>query len=109
MEQLPDPMSHALDAKSAPAPIPAEIAGGEGDPPVVARLVIEIRSDGTRTVARGAMEDVPTGQRALVEARGTTPMSLAAALARSMLASPTLARQAGRAVRALLGHGRSHE
>ncbi len=102
-------MSDPLDQESTTAPIPVEIAGVEGEPPVVARMVLEIRSDGTRTVARGAMEDVRTGQRALVEAQGTTPMSLAAALARSMLAAPTLAQQAGRAVRALLGRGRGHD
>ena len=47
--------------------------------PVVARLVVEIRSDGRRTVARGAMEDVASGQTVAVEARADSPLQLAAA------------------------------
>ena len=43
------------------------------EPPVVARLVIEIRSDGTRTIARGAAEDVALGERVQIEAHGATP------------------------------------
>jgi hypothetical protein len=48
---------------------------------VVARLVIEIRSDGSRTIARGAMEDVASGQSVALEARGDSPLSLALSLA----------------------------
>ncbi|MBT8495693.1 MAG: hypothetical protein KJO07_21775 [Deltaproteobacteria bacterium] len=62
------------------------------EPPVVARLVVEIRSDGSRTIARGALEDRATGQNVAVEARGNSPMSLALALARSMLKLPSLGR-----------------
>ncbi len=54
------------------------------DLPVVARMVIEIRSDGTRTVARGAIEDVATGQQAKVVARGGSPLGLAMDLTRSI-------------------------
>jgi hypothetical protein len=71
----------------------------DDEPPVVARLVIEIRSDGRRTIARGAMEDAQSGQKVAIEARGTTPLSLAASLARAMFRLPTFA---GTAVRALL-------
>jgi hypothetical protein len=60
------------------------------DPPVVARLVVEIRSDGRRTIARGAMEDVASGQRVGIEARGTTPLALALELARSMFGAKTV-------------------
>jgi hypothetical protein len=67
------------------------------EPPVVARLVIEIRSDGTRTIARGAMEDVESGQTVAVEARGDSPFQLAMAMARSMFKVPALARGAARA------------
>jgi hypothetical protein len=74
------------------------LAERDGEPPVVARLIVEIRSDGSRTVARGAMEDVVTGQRVAVEAKGTTPLQLAAALARSMFSVPALARAAARAL-----------
>ena len=50
------------------------------EPPVVARLVVEIRSDGSRTIARGALEDRATGQNVAIEARGDSPMSLALSL-----------------------------
>jgi hypothetical protein len=74
------------------------------EPPVVARLVVEIRSDGSRTIARGAMEDLHTGQKVGIEAKGDSPISLAMAMAKSMFRTPALARTA---VRALLpGRGR---
>lgn len=68
------------------------------EPPVVARLVVEIRSDGSRTIARGAIEDTELGQRAVVEARGTTPAQLAWSLAKTIAAAPVIARQVGRAM-----------
>jgi hypothetical protein len=68
------------------------------DPPVVARLVVEIRSDGTRTVARGAMEDIASGERVAVRAEGGSPIQLAGSLAKSMLSVPALALQAARTV-----------
>jgi len=77
----------------------SELTEHPGDPPVVARMVVEIRSDGTRTVARGAVEDVITGERVAMQAHGTTPMALAASLARSIFSVPSLA---GGAMRALL-------
>ena len=69
-----------------------------GEPPVVARLVVEIRSDGTRTIARGAVEDVTTGERTVVEAHGTTPLALMLSLSRSLVRLPGLARRAARAL-----------
>jgi hypothetical protein len=57
--------------------------------PVVARLVVEIRSDGTRTIARGALED-PEGHRVAVEAQGTTPWALAKQLAGALWTMPRL-------------------
>jgi hypothetical protein len=75
---------------------------GGDEPPVVARLVVEVRSDGSRTVARGVLEDLVTGERTAVEARGGTPLGLAASLARRLLTAPLLARRAGRALRGLL-------
>jgi hypothetical protein len=75
--------------------------------PVVARLVVEIRSDGTRTVARGAIEDAASGERTAVEARGDTPAQLAAALAGSLVATPLrLGRIAGELVAQRLRKGR---
>ncbi len=73
------------------------LSGAAPEPPVVARLVIEIRSDGTRTVARGALEDTTLGERVTVEAHGTTPLALAAKLSRSLLTTPLLARQLSKA------------
>ena len=73
--------------------------------PVVARLVIEIRSDGSRTVARGALEQaevgVPDGDRGRVdiEARGGSPAALAADLLRALISLPlrtSLSRWTGR-------------
>lgn len=84
---------------------PREHGDERGDePPVVARLVVEIRSDGSRTIARGALEDVQHGDRVSVEARGSTPLSLAMGLVRSLLSTPMLARAASRK---LLGRSRS--
>jgi hypothetical protein len=65
----------------------------ENLPPVVARLVVEVRSDGSRTIARGGLEDLTTGQRVTIEARGDSPAMLALALARSMLKLPGLVRK----------------
>src|SRR5215207_3543233 len=71
--------------------------------PVVARLIVEVRSDGSRTVARGAMEDAASGTRAAIEASGTTPLELALTLAKSIMSAPWFARQLARgSVRALL-------
>jgi hypothetical protein len=56
------------------------------EPPVIARLVVEIRSDGSRTIARGALEDAQQGDR--VEARGDSPIQLAIALARALTRLP---------------------
>jgi len=63
----------------------------DDDLPVVARLVIEVRSDGTRTVARGAMEDLESGQKVGIEARGGSPLELSASLTRAILQTPALA------------------
>jgi hypothetical protein len=71
--------------------------------PVVARLIVEVRSDGTRTVARGAMEDAASGTRAAIEAAGSSPLELAMTLARSIVSAPWFARQIVRSgVRGLL-------
>jgi hypothetical protein len=84
----------ALDARSVASR--AQLAEVPGDPPVVARLMVEIRSDGTRTVARGALEDLAGGESAVVEARGTTPAALAASLIRSLFSGPLLAKVVAR-------------
>src|SRR5260370_6454157 len=62
------------------------------EPPVVARLVLEIRSDGTRTIARGLAEDVKQGERVEVNAEGATPLQLLFSLLKSLGEVPALAR-----------------
>jgi hypothetical protein len=74
------------------------------EPPVVARLVVEIRSDGSRTIARGAVEDVANGQHSTIEARGDSPFQLALQLARVLTQLPRLTARS--AVRGLLGRKR---
>jgi len=75
------------------------------DLPVVARLMVEIRSDGTYTVARGAMEDAESGQRVSIEASGSNPLSLALSLAKSITQVPWMARHAVRALLRTRGGG----
>ncbi len=74
------------------------------EPPVVARLVVEIRSDGTRTIARGAVDDAQRGERVAIEARGDSPIQLAIALARALTQLPRLTARS--AVRGLLSRRR---
>ena len=83
---------------------PPEVVEHSDEPPVVARLVVEIRSDGTRTIARGALEDAQRGERTAIEARGDSPIQLAIALARTITQLPRLAARAG--VRGLLARRR---
>lgn len=99
---LEEARSQALVRVGTQAPVPA---GDE--PPVVARLMVEIRSDGTRTIARGAVEDIESGERVAVEAHGTTPAQLAGSLARTVFATPLLAKAAFRAM--LDGRRRSRD
>jgi hypothetical protein len=82
----------------APATERDDLAGRPDEPPIVARLMVEIRSDGTHTIARGAMEDALSGQKVAVEATGTTPLALALSLAKSLASVPWLARHAFRAL-----------
>lgn len=64
------------------------------EPPVVAQLMIEIRSDGSRTIARGALNDLRSGESAQVHAEGKTPRDLMLSLAGSLLALPASFSQA---------------
>ena len=47
-----------------------------------------VPDDGSRTVARGAMEDAASGTKAAIEAIGSTPLELALGLAKSLLSAP---------------------
>ncbi|CAN5914704.1 hypothetical protein BH11MYX3_BH11MYX3_28040 [soil metagenome] len=82
---------------------PVQIESAD-EPPVVARLIVEIRSDGSRTIARGAIEDVQSGQRTTIEARGNSPLQLALQLALALTQLPRLGARS--AVRGLLGFRR---
>jgi len=64
------------------------------EPPVVAQLMVEIRSDGSRTIARGALNDLRTGESAQVHAEGKSPGDLMLSLAGSLLALPATFSQA---------------
>jgi len=104
----PDPL--------APRPASGErdaLEVGTDEPPVAARLVVEIRTDGTRTVARGAIEDAILGERISVKVEGQTPLELMLALAKAFVEVPFLQRVfskgpslLGSAARALLPGGK---
>ncbi|HTV24136.1 MAG TPA: hypothetical protein VMG12_35835 [Polyangiaceae bacterium] len=80
------------------------------EPPVVARMIIEIRSDGTRTIARGALEDVLSDERVKIEASGGSPMQLAASLASNLLSTPfMLGRAANAVIKNRLGRGNKRD
>lgn len=91
LSRLRDELRRKVERLRPDAPRGDEALDKPTDPPVVARLVVEIRSDGVTTVARGALEDARNGERAALEARGTTPAQLAASLARTLLTLPLLA------------------
>ena len=97
-KQQRDALSSALAnrASSAPHASSAPLATDD-ELPVVARMVIEIRSDGRRTVARGAIQDTAGGEHVAIDARGSSPMELAGTLAKSIFAIPRSARQSLRA------------
>lgn len=91
------------DKTTLPTQVGQSLPATVDDLPVVARLIVEIRSDGSRTIARGAMEDAASDTRVAIEASGTSPLELALALAKSILAAPWLRAPLARAgLRALL-------
>lgn len=79
-----------------PATKPDAPLKATAEPPVVARLVIEIRSDGSRTIARGVAEDVERGERVSLEAAGATPLALAFSLLGQLNQIPAIARSFAR-------------
>jgi len=112
-------MKEPPDTELVPGP-PDELtsASAPDEPPVVARLMVEIRSDGSRTIARGAAWDAARGERVAIEAHGDSPLQLAIALARALTQLPGDLLRAGarrsrrldggvrRGVRGLLGRRR---
>jgi hypothetical protein len=87
-------------------PAEAELVAEPGEPPIAARLIVEIRTDGSRTIARGALEDALLGERVAIKVEGTTPLALAVALARSLFNAPLFARAFARAAATALLPGR---
>jgi len=69
------------------------------EPPVVARMIVEIRSDGTHTIARGALEDLASGHKVAIRADGTSPAQLAASLARTLVTLPAFAARIARSLK----------
>ncbi len=67
--------------------------------PVVARMVVEIRSDGRRTVARGALEDRLNEQTVALEIGSGSPLQLAKAIAQALWSLPGMALRSARARR----------
>ena len=81
----------------APVPSGSDTLAEDEELPVVARMVVEIRSDGSRTIARGAAEDGLTGEKVALRIEGTTPLALALSLMKTMSQLPSLARAAVKA------------
>lgn len=77
----------------------ATLAEPAEEPPVVARLVVEIRSDGSRTIARGGLEDLLSGQKVAVRADGTSPAQLARSLAGTLVTLPVFAARIARSLK----------
>ncbi len=98
-ERVLDPIQRAVEAGTSlqpTRPAPLEELGPE--PPVVARLVVEIRSDGSRTIARGGLEDLATGQKVAIRADGTSPAQLARSLAGTLVTLPVFAARIARSL-----------
>jgi hypothetical protein len=81
-----------------PTPPPVGHEGSFDTLPVVARMVVEIRSDGTRTIARGALDDRTSGQQIAIELSPSSPWAMAKGIAKLLLATPSTARSAVKSV-----------
>jgi hypothetical protein len=83
---------------------PANLPSAD-EPPVVARLVVEIRSDGRRTIGRGTLEETELGKRTSIQVEGATPSQLLLSLVSALFRLPAFA---GSVAQPLLA-GRSHD
>ena len=91
----------AIDVKSGLARTETgPLADPRPEPPVVARLMIEIRSDGSRTIARGALEDLVNDKNVALKAEGKTPAELARSLTGMLLGLPLFASQIAKSLKA---------
>ena len=94
------PIQRAAEAGSAiQATREATLESVGPEPPVVARLIVEIRSDGSRTIARGGLEDLTTGEKVAVRADGTSPAQLARSLASTLVTLPLFAARIARSLK----------
>jgi len=103
---------HSAQPSSGPLAHPesGQVPQAYEEPPVVARMIIEIRSDGTRTIARGALEDVLSDERVKIEASGGSPIQLAASLASNLLSTPfMLGRAANAVIKNRIGRGNKRD
>lgn len=82
----------------------ASLEAEAGLPPVVLRMVVEVRSDGTRTIARGALEDQRMGERVQIKIDNFSPLLLGKEITRALLSVPSFAKRAARTM--LLSRGR---
>jgi hypothetical protein len=99
-EKVLEPIQRAVETSSSlqtTRDAPLENVGPE--PPVVARLMVEIRSDGSRTIARGALEDLMTGEKVAIRADGTSPAQLARSLAGTLMTLPLFAARMARSLK----------
>ena len=87
-------------AQDLPKPMddPERALRVEEELPVVMRMVIEVRSDGVKTMARGAVEDVINDHKVAIELPAMSPLQLSAALSetigKTLLDTPGLAKAA---------------
>jgi hypothetical protein len=86
------------DTSDELAPREGAAIAPEEELPVVARLVVEIRSDGTRTVARGAMFEAESGQKVAVELQSGSPWQMAQSLVKALLRMPKLVLKTRKAI-----------
>ena len=84
-EDMPETRSSEARPPRAVVSASTDAVAHEDDAlPVVARLVIELRSDGRRTLARGAVTHDATGERAALEAEAESPWALMKLLAKEL-------------------------
>lgn len=93
-----DQLRGALAQRGALARAKSDAPAEATEPPVVAQLMVEIRSDGSHTIARGALNDLRTGESAQVRAEGRTPAELVVSLCSSLLTLPSTVMKHVRAV-----------
>jgi len=98
-ERVLEPVQRAVSQSTELQVTPDAPLQQVDEPPVVARLMVEIRSDGSHTIARGALEDVATGQKVAIRADGTSPAQLARALAGTLITLPAFATRIARSLK----------